>query len=113
MKYQEIESIEALHKAIDRSASEPALFFKHSNTCGISSRAFGEYQKYLESPESEEVKNYLIVVQNARAVSNELARVVSVEHESPQAILVRNGLAVWNDSHMNLKRDVLIKAVKT
>ena len=110
--YEEIVSTEALEEVLKSSGEQPVLFFKHSSTCGISSRAFGEFQQYLQSPESARVRNYLIVVQKAREVSSELARVVGVEHESPQAIFVRDGRAVWNDSHMAIKSMALVEAVR-
>lgn len=34
-----------------------------------------------------------------RPVSNEIAARLGVKHESPQAILVRGGKAVWHASH--------------
>ena len=96
---------------LELSRKIPVLFFKHSRTCGISDRAFREFERYLQSPQSSRVRNYVIVVQTAREVSDELARLVAVEHESPQAILVRGGRAVWNDSHLALKSQVLETAV--
>lgn len=111
MNYQEIASTAVLAEMMKLSEQQPVLFFKHSRTCGISQRAFGEFERYLQSPESGLVRNCVIVVQIAREVSNELARLVAVEHESPQAILVRSGRAVWNDSHMALKSKVLEAAV--
>jgi len=110
-KYQEIVSTESLAEAIKSSELETVLFFKHSVTCGISVRAFNEFQKYLESPQASATRNYVIIVQKSREASNELARLVAVEHESPQAIIVRNGRAVWNDSHMAIKSERLASAV--
>ncbi len=110
-QYQEIVSTESLAEALKSSEQQPVLFFKHSITCGISSRAFGEFQKYLGSPASAAVRNYVIVVQKARAASNALARLVEVRHESPQAIIVRNGRAVWSDSHLAIKSEKLAEAV--
>lgn len=109
--YREITSTESLAEVLELSNDQPILFFKHSNSCGISDRAFREFQRYLQSPESALVHNYVIVVQKARDVSNLLARLVGVEHESPQAILVRSGQAIWNDSHLALKDDRLKIAV--
>ncbi len=110
--FQEITSTVALAEALKSSDQQPVLFFKHSNTCGISQRAFGEFERYLESPESGKVQNCLIVVQTAREVSNELARQLSIEHESPQAILVSKQQAVWNDSHLALKSETLKAAIE-
>lgn len=111
MSYQEITSTAGLAEMMELSEQQPVLFFKHSRTCGISQRAFGEFERYLQSSESHQVRNCVIVVQTAREVSNELARLVSIEHESPQAILVRGKRAIWNDSHMALKSNVLQAAV--
>lgn len=111
-KYQEIVSTESLADAMKSSERDTVLFFKHSATCGISGRAFNEFQKYLESPEAAAARNYVIVVQKSREASNELARLVEVEHESPQAIVVRNGRAVWNDSHLAIKSQKLADAVR-
>ncbi len=109
--YQEITSTSVLAEVIKLSADQPVLFFKHSNSCGISQRAFGEFQRYLQLPESQSVCNFLVVVQTAREASNELARLLSVQHESPQAILVSGGRAVWSESHLALKSELLKSAV--
>lgn len=110
-EYKELTSLNALNELLQASHQQPVLFFKHSNTCGISSRAFSEFQKYLASDASAVVNNALIVVQQAREVSNQLAAITSVEHESPQAILVKDGKAVWDESHLALKSEALAAAV--
>ncbi|MFN0086725.1 MAG: bacillithiol system redox-active protein YtxJ [Blastocatellia bacterium] len=110
-EYREITSSEELASALRESEERSVLFFKHSNTCEISDRAFREYRRYIESPESSRASHFLITVQTAREVSRELARVTGVRHESPQAILVRNGKAVWNESHMALRKETLAKAI--
>ena len=110
-KYREITTTESLAEALESSERQTVLFFKHSATCGVSDRAFNEFQKYLESPEGSLAGNYLIIVQKSREASDELARLVEVEHESPQAIIVRNGRAVWNDSHLAIKSQKLADAV--
>jgi bacillithiol system protein YtxJ len=111
--FQEIVSADALAEIIKSSGKTPVLIFKHSNSCGLSGRAFGEFQKYLQSPESGRVSNYVIVVQKARKASDELAKWVGIAHESPQAIIVREGRAVWNSSHLALKSVTLVEAVES
>jgi bacillithiol system protein YtxJ len=105
-----ITSSEELAEMIKLSTEQPVLFFKHSNTCGISSRAYDEFQRYLQTPASALVRNCLIVVQTARPVSNELARLVGVNHESPQAIIVQSGRAAWHESHLALKSQTIADA---
>ncbi len=110
--YQELTSLAALNELLQASHQQPVLFFKHSNTCPISARAYGEFEKYLASAASAAVQHALIVVQTARAVSNQLAALTGVTHESPQAILVHAGRAVWDESHFQLKSEVLAAAVQ-
>ena len=108
----ELNSIEELNRVLKASTARLVLLFKHSLTCPISARAYREFQSYLEKAEPH-VSYHLITVQTARAVSNEAAARLRVEHHSPQAILVRDGREVWNASHFEItamKLDVVIKS---
>jgi bacillithiol system protein YtxJ len=105
--YQKLTSLAALEELLQASHQQPVLFFKHSNACPISSRALSEFEQYLQSAATTAVAHALIIVQTARAVSNRLAELTGVQHESPQAILVRAGRVVWHDSHFALKADKL------
>ncbi|NOT60292.1 MAG: bacillithiol system redox-active protein YtxJ [Acidobacteria bacterium] len=108
----ELNDLTELDNLWQASHERPVLFFKHSATCSISARAFQQFQQYLEDDASQQVQNALIVVQTARPVSHRLAELSGVQHESPQAILVRNGKVVWHDSHFELKRKTLAIAVE-
>ena len=107
----ELKSIEELNGALEESRVRPVLFFKHSLTCPISARAYRELQSYLENAEAQ-VSYQLITVQTARAVSNEAAARLHVMHQSPQAILVRDGRGVWNASHFDITAARLAEAIK-
>ena len=109
--YRELTTINALEEILQASYQLPVLFFKHSNTCLISERAFSEFEKYLQTAASAQPQHALIVVQKAGAVSDKLAERVGVTHETPQAILVRNGQAVWHESHFALKSAAIAQAV--
>ena len=54
----------------------------------------------------------LITVQTGRAVSNEASAILHLHHESPQAILVRNGHSVWNASHGEITAPALDQAIR-
>ena len=49
-----------------------------------------------------DVKYYLIDVIKNREVSNEIASVYNINHESPQLIVVKNGELVHNSSHSDI-----------
>ena len=52
----------------------------------------------LEGDDDPDV--YRIVVQSARALSNEVAARFGIRHESPQVLVVRDGAVVHHASHM-------------
>ena len=108
---KELNSIQELDQAFDESRERPVLLFKHSLTCPISTRAFDEFQSYLDRADSR-ASYRLITVQRARDVSDAAAALLSLDHESPQAILVRNGREVWNASHSDITASALAEAIQ-
>lgn len=111
-KFKELHTIEDLNQALSESGGQPVLFFKHSLTCPISSRAFSEFNSYLETADPA-VSYNLITVQTAPKVSAEAASRLEIEHESPQAILVSNGRQVWNASHFGITASSIDQAIRS
>jgi bacillithiol system protein YtxJ len=85
------------------------FLLKHSLTCPISHAAYQEYEKYAK--ENENVSAYYLAVQEARPLSNEIAEKFEIKHESPQAILIKNGDAIWNASHWKITNRSLTNAI--
>lgn len=108
---QELKSLQELDHALDESSQRPVLLFKHSLTCAISTRAFNELQSYLNNADPR-ISYKLITVQSAREVSDEAASRLKLEHQSPQAILVRNGREFWNASHYDITASALDQAIR-
>jgi bacillithiol system protein YtxJ len=95
----------ALDNVINDSKQKPVIVFKHSNACSISSRAYREMEK-LEGVN-------ILEVQSAREISRELANLTGIRHETPQVIVLRDGKAVWNASHFDVKAADVMKAVES
>jgi bacillithiol system protein YtxJ len=95
----------ALERLVESSNSGPVIIFKHSVTCPISAHAYREMSQM-----GGEVA--LVVVQKARDVSSAVEERTGVRHESPQAIVLRNGRAVWSASHFDITSDAVEQAVR-
>lgn len=95
---------------IERSHREPVWVFKHSLTCEVSAVALAEFRRFA-GEDGVDGQLGLIEVQTARELSNELARRTGVRHESPQALLLRDGGAVWHASHWRIRVPELRRAV--
>lgn len=83
--------------ALAASAEGPVLIFKHSTTCPISASAHRQAADYAGQPDALPI--YLVKVIESRPVSNAIAARLGVAHQSPQAILLRDGQAAWDASH--------------
>lgn len=86
------------------------LFFKNSTTCPISHAAYEEFEKF--AADNDDIPLYYLHVQEARALSNHIAEAYSVKHESPQALLFKDGKVVWNASHWRITYSSLQENVK-
>src|SRR5689334_12841710 len=96
-----LNKIDTLHKleaAIEESRIRPVLLFKHSASCGISTGVFRNV-----SMVDGDIN--LIIVQTDRDISNEIERRMGVKHESPQAIVVKDGRPVYHASHYDITVD--------
>ncbi|HVF89403.1 MAG TPA: bacillithiol system redox-active protein YtxJ [Blastocatellia bacterium] len=109
---KELTNMAELEEAIKESKERPVLFFKHSTTCPISARAYREFKNHLEEADSR-VSYKIVTVQAARPVSNEIALRLQVQHETPQAILVKEGREVWNASHFSITSTALEEAIRS
>jgi bacillithiol system protein YtxJ len=94
--------------ALAASTTGPVWIFKHSTTCPISSRAHHQAADY--AAQAGALPIYLVKVIESRPVSNAIAARLGVTHQSPQAILLRNGQAVWDASHGAITADSLRRA---
>ena len=103
-------SLDAFEAALASAASDPVLFFKHSETCGMSLQAHEEMRDLVADPQWP-VPVYLVSVQASRPVSNAMAERLGVRHASPQVLLVRNGEVQWHTSHLAITVDAVQAAV--
>jgi bacillithiol system protein YtxJ len=104
-KLTKLSGMDELEGWLERSRSEPVWIFKHSLTCPTSAAALEEYRAF--AGEAGAKGHALIEVQTSRRLSDELARRTGIRHESPQAMLLRDGKAVWHASHWRIRADRL------
>ena len=95
-----------LDDLLNASHSRPVWIFKHSLICPTSDNAWREFEKFAAGT-SEGTVIGVIEIQRARDVSKEAEMRIGVRHESPQAILIRDGQPVWHASHWGITERTL------
>ena len=104
-QFEQVTDAAELDRLFARSHEHPVLLFKHSSTCPISAQAYRQMRE-VKGPIS------IVVVQKSRAVSREVEARTGVPHESPQALVLRGGQAVWSASHFDITADAVERALK-
>lgn len=100
-----------LQRLLDGAGAQPVLIFKHSTTCPISAAAHQQFQQAVAAGDLAGARLGLVRVIEERALSQAIAARFGVKHQSPQAIVLRNGRAVWHASHGAITRQALRGAV--
>ncbi len=90
----------------ERSATVPQVIFKHSTRCGTSSMVLSRLER---SDVPALVDFYFLDLIRYRNISNKIAEVFNVYHESPQILLIKNGECVYDESHMGIQMDELVE----
>jgi bacillithiol system protein YtxJ len=93
-----LEREEQVEEIAEISANTPVLIFKHSTTCGISRMALKQFEKEYDL-DKKQIEPYFLDLKQYKSLSNLVASHFGVQHESPQVLLIKNGNAVYNESH--------------
>jgi bacillithiol system protein YtxJ len=99
-----------LDEIVATSHTKPVLIFKHSTTCSISRMALKNFENEFDV--ATEITPYFLDLLNYRAVSNEISSRFNVVHQSPQILLIKDGIAVYNASHENIDATILKEKLK-
>lgn len=89
----------------NNSSEKPQVIFKHSTRCSISTMAKSRLER-SEFPSGIDF-HYLDLLKY-RSLSNLIAEEFKVAHASPQVLLIKNGVCVYDESHSGIDMQELI-----
>ena len=88
-----------LEEILEQSTQQPVVIFKHSTRCSISAMAKSRLER---ATAPDKVHFYYLDLLTFRPVSNRIAELFSVHHESPQILVIRNKACVYDASHSGI-----------
>jgi bacillithiol system protein YtxJ len=106
-----VHGINELDELLAESRQRPLLLFKHTYSCGVSAEALDELVDHLKQ-KTGDARYALVTVQTHREISNAVASRLGIRHETPQALLVRDGQVVWSASHFRVTATAVETALK-
>jgi bacillithiol system protein YtxJ len=111
----QLQHIEQLDRLLSESHTRPLLLFKHSFSCGVSAEALDELIDHLNADivaaGVPDPRYAIVTVQTHRDVSNAVSAKLGVRHETPQALLIRDGRVIWSASHFRVTADAMKQAL--
>jgi bacillithiol system protein YtxJ len=96
---------EQIKQIVSKSQIKPQVIFKHSTRCSISAVALQRLQKVAQPLEAD---FYFLDLLSNRNLSNKVADVFKIHHESPQVLLIRDGACVYEESHLGISMDEIL-----
>tara|TARA_R110000868_G_scaffold72824_1_gene211727 strand:- start:34 stop:429 length:396 start_codon:yes stop_codon:yes gene_type:complete len=103
-------SLDQLEEIALKSKTKPQFIFKHSTTCGVSRMVLNTFKSTYKLNKDQADLYYLDLHSN-REVSNETGYKFQVIHQSPQLLVIKNGIAIANASHGSINEIELEKFI--
>ncbi len=111
MSWKTLSSLDQLQQvfSVNQTSETPVAIFKHSTRCSISSTVKSRLERSWDFTDDFPIF-YLDLIRH-RDVSNEIESLLSVQHESPQLIILKKGEVVYQNSHLSISAEAAQSAV--
>lgn len=105
MNWKVLEHIDQIDEIKEASNHKLQLIFKHSTRCIISKMALKNFESDFLL--NDVIDAYYLDLITYRDISNKIADDFETTHQSPQILLIKDGVVVYNESHEGIDASVL------
>lgn len=109
MNWTDLNEESQIDAIVEESKQQPVVIYKHSTTCSISAMAKNRLER-SEAPEGS--KFYYLDLLSYRNVSNMVADVFNEKHESPQILIIKDGMCTYEESHNGINMEEIAEQLK-
>jgi bacillithiol system protein YtxJ len=99
--WKPLTSVSQLNEIIETSKTKPVILFKHSTRCGVSRMVLKQFERDFNFEEGS-MDFYYLDLLSYRDISDEIAARFQVMHQSPQLLVIKNGVSVAHGSHYEI-----------
>jgi len=100
-----LNTIKQLDEISNLSKQNTVLIFKHSTRCSVSRMVLKQFEN--EFVLQDTISSYFLDLLEHRDISNEIALRFGVVHQSPQLIVIKDGIAIYNASNESINANDL------
>jgi len=109
MNWTQLQSTDQLNEI--KNLPGYSIIFKHSTRCSISMMAKRRFELDWDSLPEELPLYFLDLIQH-REISNQIAQLFHVYHESPQLLLIKDGECILDQSHGGISVDEALTMIQ-
>ena len=109
--WQKLSTVQELEKLIADSSTAPQVIFKHSTRCGVSRIVLRNFEKDWDT-DLNNANLYFLDLLAFRDVSDKIAELTGVHHQSPQLIYLMDGEVKFHRSHHAIDAEEVISKLK-
>lgn len=102
MNWITLDKIEQLDEI--KSSTGYSIIFKHSTRCSISMMAKRKFEFEWDALPAETPLYFLDLI-SYRNISNTIAEIFKVHHESPQLLVIKDGECIYEASHSEISAE--------
>ncbi|MDF2156293.1 bacillithiol system redox-active protein YtxJ [Algoriphagus sp. CAU 1675] len=102
MNWNKLTQVGQIEEIKELSMTQPVLIFKHSTRCSVSSMSLDRLLRNWKPEDTEKIVPYFLDLIAYRELSDRVEDEFGVPHQSPQIILIKNGVAVYDNSHFGI-----------
>ena len=113
MIWKSLQRADEIETLIEESKIRPVLIFKHSTRCSISAAVVDRLERRCREEDMSNLTPYFLDLIQHRDVSNAIAEKLAIRHESPQAIILRDGKSIYDASHFGIDYEEIADIAKT
>ena len=106
LNWLNLTDINQLDDLFEKSVNQKVIIFKHSTRCSISTMVKDRLERNWPD-DLENQKIYYLDLLNHREISNAIADKTGVEHQSPQVVIIENGICIFSANHNFISADAI------
>ena len=106
----ELKSVKDWEELREKSKNESIIILKHSSRCPISLHSFN-LVKEAEKNGLFPIPINLVIVPENREISIKIAADLDVQHQSPQAIVLKDSKILYLESHREISPEDIVKSI--
>jgi bacillithiol system protein YtxJ len=112
MNWESLADIRQIEEIKNLSKEIPVLIYKHSSRCSTSSMILHRLERSWKAEDAKVFKPFFLDLIAYRNISNAIASVFNVEHESPQILIIDKGNSIHDWSHFEINYQTILDSIQ-